>query len=226
MLDVVQRMESLATLWGPSDRRSLFVNAYRLMSLSTLDAIEGGEFDDSAWVDRLLHRFADYYFDAVQGYSGEGGECPPVWKVAFDAAADEYVHPLRVLFLGINAHINYDLAFCLAEVMGDWNELDDGYRSSRRHDYHQVDNVIQHTVDSVQRSVVSPAAPEMGLIDLMLGPLDEWLFTRLIAGWRHDTWTDAVSILESGPTSVTEVIATIETRALGTAEKVLHVGPD
>ena len=33
-----------------------------------LVALEQGSFEDVEWVDRLLHRFADYYFDALSCY--------------------------------------------------------------------------------------------------------------------------------------------------------------
>jgi hypothetical protein len=38
------------------------------MTEKMLVALEQGSFEDVEWVDRLLHRFADYYFDALSCY--------------------------------------------------------------------------------------------------------------------------------------------------------------
>lgn len=225
MSDVVEKMNALVTAWGDSDRRCLFAHAYRTMTSSMLRAIEAGEFDDDEWVGRLLDRFADYYFDAVVLYDSDPPRCPQVWTMAFDAGVDEELHSLRVLLLGINAHINYDLAFSVADVLDDWADLDESRRASRRSDYERVDAVIRRTVDLVQSEVVEPVAPEMGVVDRLLGPIDEWLFSALITDWRNDTWEDAIRILESGTGRLDETRSQIEERALATADRIIHVGP-
>ncbi len=219
-------MDSLITGWGVQDRRSLFVGAYRSMSVSMLTAIDANEFDDSEWVNSLLTNFVEYYFHAVDAFEEPVGACPEVWRVAFDAAADDQIHPLRVLFLGINAHINYDLALCVADVMGDWNEIDPDRRHTRRSDYEMVDTVIRRTVDSVQDNVVAPVSPTMATLDRLLGPIDEWLFGALITGWRRDTWADAISLLTSTSSRIGDVRLQIETEALDNAERIITIGPD
>lgn len=226
MSEALVRMEALAEVWGPGDRRSIFVRAYRTMTARMLTAIEAGEFDDGVWVELLLHRFADYYFDAVDAYENGAEDCPLIWRQAFDACRDEGLHPLRVLFLGINAHINYDLAFTLADVLDTWSEMDEATRSNRHLDHERVNDVITRTVDVVQAEVVEPVAPELGVVDRILGPVDEWAFSSLIAGWRRATWLDGVALVESSPESRPVVERRIERRALGMAEHVMTVGPN
>jgi hypothetical protein len=191
-----------------------------------LAAIEAGEFEDDVWVELLLHRFADYYFDAVEAYENGADACPVIWHQAFDACREDGLHPLRVLFLGINAHINYDLAFTLADVLDTWSEMDEATRLARHCDHERVNDVIARTVDVVQAEVVEPLAPEMGLIDRILGPVDEWAFSSLIADWRSDTWLDALALLEASPRSRPGVERRIEQRALGVAEHVMTLGPN
>lgn len=226
MSAVLERMDTLVSEWGLADRRCLFAGAYRTMSANMLEAIESGEFSDEDWVDYLLADFATYYFDAVDAYEGRLPDCPKVWNVAFEATGDDGVHPLRVLFLGINAHINYDLALCVADVMSDWSTLDPTHREIRRRDYDRVDQIIRRTIDSVQEGIVAPAAPAMGVLDKLMGPIDEWLISALIANWRHDTWGDALALLDSTIDQVGQVRAKIESQALSTADWIIHVGPD
>lgn len=117
-------MEQLVEDWArQGDRRSIFADAYGTMTSNMVAAIERGQLEDSGWVDRLLHRFAGYYIEAVDSYDSDG-DCPPVWRHALDGTRNEDLHPLQHLFLGINARINYDLAFALADVLDDWNSLD------------------------------------------------------------------------------------------------------
>jgi len=219
-------MDELIARWGDTDQRSIFARAYREMTSSMRDAVTAGAFEDGEWVNRLLERFAEYYFESVALHASDPDRCPAVWRVALDATVEGVLSPLRVLFLGINAHINYDLALCLADVMDDWADLDDSARASRQTDYQRVNSVIRRTVDVVQREVVAPIAPGWGVVDLLMGPVDEWLFSALIADWRHDTWDDAVAVLEAPPDLVDQVRVRIEEQALATAEKVMHIGPD
>ena len=226
MDDTIVAMDELVARWGEADRRSIFVRAYREMTSSMFAAIAAGEFEDGHWVERLLERFAEYYFEAVALHASDPDRCPAVWRVAFDATVEDGLSPLRALFLGINAHINYDLALCVADVMDDWANLDDSTRESRQNDYEGVNLVIKRTVDTVQDEVVDPIAPGWGVVDLLMGPVDEWLFSTLIADWRHDTWDDALALLEASPDLVGPVRARIEDEALAMADKVVHLGPD
>lgn len=214
-------MQQLAEDWTQEgDRRSIFADAYGTMTSNMVAAIEQGDFGDCDWVDRLLHRFADYYFEAVDAYDSNG-DCPRVWRHALDGTRSEELHPLQHLFLGINAHINYDLAFALADVLDDWNSLDNALRDARHADHDAVNLVIARTVDEVQVRVVEPLSPAMGFLDRLLGSVDEWAFSRLIAGWRDAVWHDAVELVEAGsPDHRQEVSDRIERRASRMADLI------
>jgi AcrR family transcriptional regulator len=217
MSAALQRMRDLAESWEAAhDRRAVFVEAYGTMTARMLEAIEGGEFDDEVWIERLLERFADYYFDAVDGYRSGSG-CPSVWYQVLDSAEHEQLHLLQHLFLGINAHINYDLAFALADVLNDWEAMDAEGRHRRRSDHDAVNRVIARTVDEVQTKVIEPEAPILERLDRMLGPVDEWAFAKLIAGWRREVWHEAIALVETSPEGRDRVVDRIERRARRTA---------
>src|SRR5512136_986701 len=92
------RMTLLVDRWEAAhDRRAIFLSCYRLMTRNMLDAIEAGRFQDGVWVSRLLERFADYYFAALDRFDQEEASTPPVWILAFDATRDENVMTLQHL---------------------------------------------------------------------------------------------------------------------------------
>lgn len=195
----LERMESLAAAWyATGDRRALFADTYARMTRAMQTAVEARQFADNEWVQRLLDRFADYYFDAVDAHAGPPGSgvvCPRVWREAFDACARPDVNELQAILLGINAHINHDLALALADVLDDWPNLDQRTRAVRLADHQHVNTIIEGTVDEVQAEVLARVAPAIGLLDSMLGRMDEWLFARLAAQYRECVWKDTERLL-------------------------------
>ncbi len=196
---VVQRITRLVDQWEAThDRRAIFLDCYALMTRNMLDAIDAGRFNDDEWVSRLLHRFADYYFDALDLYDQASPETPPVWKLTHDAARNKKVMTLQHLLLGVNAHINFDLVFTLVELLApEWDGLSPAEREQRHADHTLVNRILGETIDSVQDQVIDRHSPWFNVIDKLLGPTDEWFTSRLIARWREDVWDNAVRYLAS-----------------------------
>jgi hypothetical protein len=194
---VVQRMMLLTQQWeAAQDRRAIFLGCYTLMTRNMLDAIDAGRFHDGGWVSRLLHRFADYYFEALAAYEQQPAAAPPVWQLAHDMARREHVMTIQHLLLGVNAHINFDLIFSLADLLEpEWDQLDEDAREKRHADHTQVNLIIGETIDRVQDAILEPRSPWLDIFDRLLGPVDEWLTSRLIAGWREAVWREAVRLI-------------------------------
>lgn len=190
-------MESLAQEWEQrSDRRCFFLRCYSLMTGNTLHAIEQGQFNDPQWVSRLLHLFADYYFLALDAYEQDDTRTPVVWRMTHDAAIEHQTQVLQDLLLGINAHINYDLVLTLVDMLEpEWATLTVQQRQQRYEDHCHVNAIIAATIDSVQDQVVTPDSQWMGIVDRVLGPLDERVAARLIRRWREDVWQQAMQML-------------------------------
>lgn len=192
-------MQALVEQWEQAgDRRADFLACYRLMTANMLAAIEAGEFHDAGWVAALLEHFAEYYFVALDDYAAGSAGTPVVWRFTFDTATQGEVLVLQNLLLGINAHINYDLVLALVDLLDpEWGSLTPERRQLRYEDHHHVNAIIGRTVDSVQDQVVDPSLPAMRLVDALLGPVDEWLASRLISSWRESVWNAATEMLDS-----------------------------
>ncbi len=221
MEDSLNHMRALAERWKrTSDSRHIFAEAYGVMTQNMISALGTGRFQDDEWISRLIDQFALRYFRAVDQYDA-GEECPPVWSHAMTACLNSDVHPLQKLLLGINAHINYDLVFTLEDVLDDWEILDGQSRGSRKSDHDEVNRIIEVTIDPVQERVVAPLDPMMGTIDRVLGPVDEWVFGRLITEWRVDAWSLAISLLESDDAGRKRIIEKTGRGAMRTAALIL-----
>lgn len=213
-------MQAHVDAWrAASDDRALFLGCYRLMSARMLDAIGRREFDDPEWVDRLLHRFADYYFDALSAHDIDPATPPAAWRVAFEAAGDPRVSAIQKLLLGVNAHINYDLVLTLVDLLDEeWPTADDVRRGSRLADHERVNRIIAQTVDAVQDDILSQAMPAMRVVDWIMGPTDEALIARLLTMWRGSVWTAATLLLERpDPDARGSLLVRVETDAMRTA---------
>lgn len=195
---VIDRMQQQIAAWeAAADPRAVFLDCYRCMTENVLAAIDGGEFNDAAWVSDLLGRFAEYYFTALDEYDADAGATPAVWRLAHDQALHHHTAVLQKMLLGINAHINYDLVFALSDLLApEWEQLTPTLREARFADHCHVNAIIGRTIDTVQDDVIDRYSPLMVLVDKLLGPLDELIASRLIADWRDEVWRQAVRYLE------------------------------
>jgi hypothetical protein len=66
----------------------------------------------------------------------------------------------------------------------------------------------------------------MRAVDAVLGPLDEWMASRMIARWREDVWTTAVQLLASNDFDERQALmGQVEADALRRAQGIL-IGRD
>ncbi len=193
---VVEKMLAIAgTFEMNKDNRTIFLYCYSMMTDNMLMAIEQNRFQDNVWVEQLLHRFADYYFDSLSCYDG-GATTPKVWDEVYKAAATKHLHVLQHLLLGVNAHINYDLVLTLNDILSpEWDHLSEAKREMRYHDHCLVNSIIGQTIDKVQDDVVEKFSPSMQVIDTLMGRFDERILLKLISEWRESVWHHACELL-------------------------------
>jgi hypothetical protein len=219
---IVEKMHVLIHAWElQDDRRAIFLNCYAQMTRNMLLALDAGEFHSREWVSALLHHFADYYFIALENYDNDR-PTPPLWQLTFDAAARRDTATIQNLFLGVNAHINYDLVLTVYDMLfPEWENLSPASRRSRYEDHTHVNEIIAETIDGVQDTVVERFSPAMDLVDRLLGPLDEWMTAKMIARWRENVWLQAVEMLEA-PTKLeqAQVRGKVEKEALQLARLI------
>ena len=86
----------------------------------------------------------------------------------------------------------------------------------------QVNEIIGRTVDAVQDTVVEAYTPRLDLLDRLMGPVDEWLVSKMIGQWREEVWQTAVALLNN-PTEKERIYRQMEARSLKSARILLAV---
>jgi hypothetical protein len=190
-------MAAQLAVWDAADDgRAVFLDCYLRMTHAVLERIDDDGFDDPEWVAGLLDRFADYYFDSIDG-GPHHRPIPEPWVLAHAAAVGGGAHPFQLLIAGVNAHINYDLVATVVDLLDDeWYELDPGGRAVRRHDYDTINDVIAATADLVQDEVLVRRVPWMGIADRALGRWDERAAIKLLTTWRTQVWRHSTELLD------------------------------
>ena len=213
----MSQMESRA------DGRASFLRCYALMTRNMLSAVERGEFKDPDWMRRFIGHFAGYYFSGLEQYENDIANAPKVWILAHDLANRDSCSILQKVLLGINAHINFDLALTLADLLEpEWARIDENRRAEVFSDYCHVNEIISGTIDSVQDQILEPLSPAMEWVDRSMGNLDEWLISRLIRAWRDEVWEQASEMLNAGNREDRFLLTSqLEAKALGRGEAIL-----
>lgn len=186
--DTRTRLERLeAVLLERSDRRAVFLTVYTEMTRETIRAIESGAFADPEWMRRYLVRFAEHYRRAFYDYErGALADVPDAWIVAFGTALRGDALVTQDALLGINAHINYDLALALSEIGLDPD------RPDKYADHTRIDGILRRLVSVQQELLARQYAPGLERVGDGLGEVDDVVAAAGLRRAREHAWEVAV----------------------------------
>jgi hypothetical protein len=171
------------------DRRAIFVTAYLSITRAIGQNIAAGAFLDNAWVTRYALCFANLYRKALLAYeTGDTLATPKAWQIAFDTAKRGEALAIQDLVLGINAHINHDLALALDEVSIDPD------RATRYADHTKVNDVLKAATDPLQDRIGQVYAPILNLLDNACDRIDEDIACFSVEKAREDAWGAALAL--------------------------------
>jgi hypothetical protein len=188
--DAHERLSALEALFRErGDYRGAFLVVYARVTEAVGRAVAEGDFADPEWVESYLVAFADLYRRALAAYErGERAALPDAWRVAFETAERGDCLVTQAAMLGINAHVNYDLALALDAVGIDPD------RDRKYADHCAVNDVLRRFVDDVQDLLAERYAPGVADVDERLGRLDETVGYVTLAEGREGAWRSAVAI--------------------------------
>ncbi|UBV44120.1 DUF5995 family protein (plasmid) [Deinococcus taeanensis] len=192
------------------DPRAVFAGAYVVITSAMHQALGAQLFLDPPWVERYLAAFAGLYLDAAQQYDAgpqaDDDLVPPVWRLTFATCREETVSPLTHLLLGVNAHVNRDLAVALVRA-GVRDHTDRRYEDHKR-----VNDVLRGAVNDLQASVTADA-PVLARLDTLCGPWDEHVACTVVAWARETAWAHAVHLAGAEGETYARHLDRIERRA-------------
>ena len=154
------------------DRRAVFATSYLEITKEIVRRISNKFFHDNSWVSHYVVAFAELYRKALYHYERrEYFIVPKSWMISFDVSKNNRGLVIQDLLLGINAHINHDLPLSLLEVSID------PQRQKKLEDHRAVNYVIKDIIDHIQERISDFYSKGLGLLDRLLGQLDEDFFS-------------------------------------------------
>jgi len=149
-------------------------------------------FRDTPHVNHQDVVFADVYFRAYDAWHRGSGTTPPAWQVAFAAADSRSVSASGNLILGINAHVNRDLPFVLAQI---GITTEDGV--SRKPDHDRVNDFLILVTEPLVAELSRRFDPSVDDSYLDGTTLDETSLFQLMAAWREEAWRNAERLVNA-----------------------------
>jgi hypothetical protein len=130
------------------DRLGFFAVLYRTVTAAVKQGIADGRFEDGPRMERLDVAFANRYLEAFDAHRA-GGTPASSWRVAFAASSSRRAVIMQHLLLGMNAHINLDLAIAASDV------CPGAAIAGLERDFDEINSVLTELETDVEREVCS-----------------------------------------------------------------------
>lgn len=184
------------------DYRAVFLRAYYIITSEVSAALHqvgdyaGNQlFFDSDWVKRLSGHFASLYFRSLSTFERDAGS-ERAWKIAHETAAARTGTVVQDLLLGLNAHINYDLAHAIYLNMKEHEDGADHLLLPRRKfDHDQVNNLLVRSIPEVAEVLTRDYGGGILFLTRVMLNLDDILSSAGLRYFRERVWWTAVSYL-------------------------------
>lgn len=152
-------------------------------------------FEDPEFLRILDVQFAKRYLDAVRCDEQQLSTTPRSWQVLFESRGNRWIKPMQFAVAGVNAHVNYDLAFAVVstcQIMG--RPVGQG---SQRSDYQKINDIFaahmrelrRHFEDKLERVVdhaISDLADDTGDLTVVLARDAAWRRAEYLWALRDD----------------------------------------
>jgi len=186
----LQNVQSILDELPPS-RANNRVAAFNTLYLRITERVERAlrtGVNEPDFLEMLDVEFAKRYFDALDRWNRDDEDTPDVWEVLFKRARELRMSPLVAAMLGVNAHINHDLALALIAV---WNDLGEPGDDAIHPDYLLVNKIFYEEIPPLRQSF----STEWQLaIDGFVGPLDDWSQRLLVTVTRARAWEQGLRL--------------------------------
>ena len=155
---------------------------YRQTTRAVRTRTAAGAFDDPERMGRFVERFAARYLEPLRTHR-DGRPVPRCWRAAFEAGSDHLI--LQHLLLGMNAHVNLDLAVVAAETCPG-EEI-----TSLHDDFMRVNDILGALLPKV-RSCIGRFSPLLDVIDRIGGGEDDEVLNFSLRVARKEAWSQAL----------------------------------
>ncbi|MDX1497504.1 MAG: DUF5995 family protein [Salinisphaeraceae bacterium] len=189
------------------DHRAVFPTVYRTLTHEARLYLEDNPefFDDPAGLGYEAVLFYALYEEMITAHLN-GEAIPPAWQVAMDAAKEGDATGLQDMVMAINAHVQRDMPFAVAET---GLNLPDG--TSRKADHDRFNQVLNDAYDSVIQAVGERYDPLLLQYDAAGLIIDDIAANKLVEIWREGVWRNAERVSSTRDTPLWDsTVLTIE----------------
>ncbi|MEU8228237.1 DUF5995 family protein [Actinoplanes sp. NPDC048967] len=170
----------------PAENRvAAFNSLYFTITDRVAQALRTADVRNKDFLELLDVEFAKRYFSALRLWGDDDAATPDAWEVLFRRAQDDRVTPLAAAMLGVNAHINHDLALALVST---WEQLGPPDPDEIHPDYLLVNKIFFEEIPGLRRRYSTPFQLK---IDRLVGNLDDWSQRVLVSVTRAHAWEQA-----------------------------------
>lgn len=192
--DIQQVMAQLETIIHDcektNDRLGYFAALYHQVTCKVKEDIDSGLFEDGARLAELDVVFANRYLFAHQQWTQDkdSPDLSQCWKVAFESAENSSHLILQHLFLGMNAHINYDLGIAVVELARQGFDED-----ALRRDYNSINNILGALTYSVINKL-NRVSPFLSILGFTATNSNSMLIQFSMGNARDGAWLFALDL--------------------------------
>lgn len=214
---VLQELDNIiAVCEKQSSRQAYFAALYKAMTESVKNGIASGLFEDSPRMEKLDVIFAKRYIDAWHCYQ-QSQPCSKSWQTALDACKLGNLTVIQHLILGINTHINLDLAIAAAETAPGESI------HSLQTDFEKINGTIAALTNEVQYRLEKIWWP-MKLLGKVVNGREKAVVNFSISTARKASWSNAVSLATFSGHAATNYIGGIDNTVDQIAKRIIGPG--
>lgn len=190
VIDLLVSVQSIMDELPPTpaqNRVSAFNQLYLKITRRVDDALPTAA--SSEFLELLDVEFAKRYFAALNLWNNDDEKTPDVWEVLFKRAGDMELSRLMAAVLGVNAHINHDLALAL---IGTWEKTGvPGDDDPIHPDYLLVNDIFYEEIPILRQSFSDQWQLDL---DNLVGGLDDWSQRILVRVTRAHAWEQGLAL--------------------------------
>jgi hypothetical protein len=187
----IKRLSALRDGLG-CDHRAVFATTYLELTREAKRTVDlnPGFFRWPRFFFREDALFANVYFRTMRRWD-RGEDVPEAWRIALTAARDKDLTAAQDMLLGINAHVQNDMPYVLAQL-----GLRDRAGVSRKPDHDAVNEILNHAYAPVV-SAVSWFDQSITLTNADWQPIEDVAGLEIVRIWREQVWRNAERLVNA-----------------------------
>jgi hypothetical protein len=212
----MRRMERMQNRLG-CDHKAVFATTYLTLTGVLRETMTRDRrfFRDRRYLAFQIAHFSNYWFAMLRNVEA-GRPVPEAWRIATETAAHGEVNAAQDMLLGINAHVQRDMPYVVADL-----GLVEPSGRSRKRDHDRGNDVLNAAYQRVVDAVEARYDPMLATTNPDSVVLDDIGGLEMVKGWREGVWRNAERLVNAKtPEEHARVVESIETNAAAWARMI------